>query len=114
ENGVVLERAPFYTSLKLDQADEIRARLKLLEQTQQPLIEMMYTDKGVPYLIRSGIMPDEHRRVYYIAIARSLAEGMRTVNQFTWRYVALMPLLVLFCAVLGWMLAGRALDPLKS
>jgi heavy metal sensor kinase len=114
DNGVVLERAPFYASLKLDKADEIRARLKLLEQTQQPLVEMMYTDKGVPYLIRSGVMPDEHRRIYYIAIGRSLAEGMRTVNQFTWRYVALMPLLVLLCAVFGWMLAGRALDPVKS
>lgn len=113
-NGIAIQWAPFFSSLKLTQPDQIRTRLKQLEQTQQPLIELLYTDNGVPYLVRSGIMPDEHRRNYYIAIGRSLADGMRTVNQFTWRYVALMPLLVLLCAILGWMLAGRALDPLKS
>ena len=113
-NGVAIEWMPFFTSLGLDKPDQIRARLKQLEQNQQPLVELLYTDKGVPYLIRSGIMPDERHRNYYIAIGRTLADGMRTVNQFTWRYVALIPLLVLFCAVLGWILAGRALDPLKS
>jgi heavy metal sensor kinase len=113
-NGVVLERAEFYTELGLDTPGAIRARMKRIERTGQAIVEIEQAPKGLRYMIRSGIMTDEHHRDYYVALGRSLSEGMHTVNQFSWRYAAWMPLLVVLCAVLGWFLAGRALDPLKS
>jgi heavy metal sensor kinase len=114
EDGVVLQRAEYYAELGLDQPAAIKARVRRIESGGQSIVEIEKTPKGVEYMVRSGMVSDEHHKEYYVALGRSLSEGMRTVNQFTWRYVAWMPGLVLLCAVFGWFLAGRALDPVKS
>ena len=113
-NGIVLERAEFYSEIGLDTPEAIKVRMRRIERTGQPIVEVEKVPKGPRYMVRSGIMTDERHRDYYVALGRSMSEGLHTVNQFSWRYAAWMPLLVLLCAVLGWFLAGRALDPLKS
>ena len=59
-------------------------------------------------------MLDDKHRLYFLAIGRSMADGMGTVNKFAWRYFALMPLLVVLAAILGWHLAGRGLRPVNE
>jgi len=68
--------------------------------------------KGVPYLIRSGTVWDENnRKQYFVAVGRSLSDNRRILEQFTWTYAGVIPLVILSGCLLGWFLAARALTP---
>jgi heavy metal sensor kinase len=38
----------------------------------------------------------------------------KVINDFTWKYFALVPLMLVISGLLGWFLAGRALEPVNS
>ena len=64
------------------------------------------------YLIHRGVIYDEkHNRPYFLAIGRNLTDNQHILGQFTWTYVALIPLLILGGCLSGWFVAGRALTP---
>lgn len=101
----------YHEALGIDSPEEIRA----LIQSRQPVWRMKRDAQGVAYLVRSGIVYDEqHRRPYYVALGRSLAGNAAILREYTWIYAGVIPLGILAGCVMGWLLAGRALSPVKS
>jgi heavy metal sensor kinase len=109
-DGRILERSDAYRDLGTDSLQNIHAVIR----SGDHVILTRYDDEGVPHMIIQGSVKDGDGEVYFVAIGRSLAEGMRTVNNFMLGYFALMPGFIALCAVLGWILAGRALRPVTS
>jgi heavy metal sensor kinase len=67
---------------------------------------------GEEFLIRSGIVFDEgHHLPYYVAIGTPLRQYNLILREFTWVYAGVIPLSVILGALLGWLMAGRALKP---
>jgi heavy metal sensor kinase len=65
-------------------------------------------------MIKAGVMPDVHRKPYFFAIGRSLQDSRRTVAQFTRSYFLFLPVMIGVTSLLGWLLAGRAIQPVNS
>lgn len=97
-----------YDSIGLDSPAEIKRILR----SGTPSLRTKY-DHGEPYRIRSGRWTDKNQ-VFYLAVGRSLGEGERIIGRFTRDYFLMLPLVILVCGVLGWYVAGRALEPLNS
>jgi heavy metal sensor kinase len=108
--GNQLELSEPYRALGVDSLDHIQAVLK----SPQPVLLIRGDDHGTPYLIRQGAVPDDRKRLYFVAIGRSLADSEGTVSRFSWRYVSVMPLLIVLSGILGWALAGRGLRPVNQ
>jgi heavy metal sensor kinase len=108
--GRVLEVSPAYSQLGIDSPDEVHRML----QWQQPLWRVRRGENGISYLVRSGVHFDDTRRPYYVAIGRALDANERILGQFTFRYFAIVPVLILIICVAGWLAAGSALRPLND
>lgn len=108
--GHVLQRSAIYDSIGKDTQAQIKAILK----SGKPATRLGYDSQGIPYLIRSGLMIDETGNRYYLAIGRAVDQNNRVVRDFTRNYFWVMPIVIVFTGVLGWFLAGRALDPVNS
>jgi heavy metal sensor kinase len=109
-NGVVLDDDETYESIGIDSLDAIRRILQL----HDPVTETRTDKDGVPYLIKAGRIPDEKGRPYFFAIGRSLAPTRTTVRRFTRTYFFMLPGMIALTGLLGWLLAGRAIQPLNS
>lgn len=105
--------ADVYRSMGTESPPEIRARLQRLLRTHQEY-ETRYDKDGVPHRIRTGIVTDQARHPYYMAICRSVAEEERTLNGIARRYLNLLPVLIGLSCVWGWFMAGRAIRPVNS
>jgi heavy metal sensor kinase len=108
-NGNILIDSPVYESIGIDPPDEIRRIMALKE----PEIHVRYAG-GTPYIIKAGVMLDDHGRRYFFAIGRSLADSVHTVQKFTEDYFLSMLAIVPLTGLLGWMLAGRAIRPVND
>ncbi len=108
--GHPLQHSEIYDSLGIDSPAEIRAIL----QSGKPAIRERKDPGGVPYLIRSGLWVDHDGHKYYLAIGRALDYNDQVIKNFTWDYFAWVPLVIVLSGVLGWFLAGRALQPVNS
>src|SRR5262249_28736267 len=53
-------------------------------------------------------------RPNFLAIGRSLEDAYRTVHLFTRNYFLFLPGMIAVSALLGWLIAGRAIQPLNS
>jgi heavy metal sensor kinase len=103
-----LQISEAYESIGRDSPAHIAAVLA----SPQAQWEVRKSAKGVPYLVRSGMVFDENnRKPYFVAVGRSLADNRHILEQFTWTYVAGIPLVILVGCLLGWFLAARALTP---
>ncbi len=103
-----LQTSEAYESIGHDSPAQIAAVLN----SKGPHWEVRKSSKGVPYLIRSGAVYDEdNKRPFFVAIGRSLADNQGILYQFTWTYVAVIPVVLLSGCFLGWFLAARALTP---
>jgi len=109
-NGYVLEHSPTYDSIGIDSLEEIKRILRL----PKPEIHIRRDKNGVGYMIKAGAVPDEKGRPYFFAIGRSLEANERTVHAFTRTYFLLLPAMIVVAGLLGWALAGRAIQPLNS
>jgi heavy metal sensor kinase len=109
--GNKLQDSAIYDSLGIDPPAEIRSILA----SGKPAIRVR-TDPsgGVPYMIRSGLWVDHDGHKYYLAIGRAIDYNDQVIKNFTWDYFAWVPLVIVLSGVLGWFLAGRALDPVNS
>ena len=108
DNQGVLQISEIYASLGPDSPAQIAAVLK----SKQPHWEVRKTAKGVPYLIRSGIVFDEDaRKPFFVAIGRSLADNEHILDQFTLTWIVIIPAIIIVGCLLGWFLAARALAP---
>jgi heavy metal sensor kinase len=108
--GFVMEASSGYRVLGVDSPDEIRATLR----SQKGEWKIRRDSRNAPYLVRAGVFLDDRRREYFVAIALPLTENERTIKAFTLNYSVLLPVMILASGLLGWFLAGRALQPLNE
>ncbi len=108
--GHVLQRSEIYDSLGLDSPQEIKS---ILESGHNDT-RIKSDGKGGQYLIRSGLMIDEKGNRYYLAIGRAIDQNNKVIQDFTWNYSALVPIVIVLSGLLGWFLAGKALIPVNS
>jgi heavy metal sensor kinase len=108
--GHPLQHSDIYDSFGIDPPSEIRAIL----QSGKPAIRVRTDPNGVPYMIRSGLWVDHDGHKYYLAIGRAIDYNDKVISNFTWKYFAVVPLVIVLSGVLGWFLAGRALEPVNS
>jgi heavy metal sensor kinase len=70
---------------------------------------------GERFLIRSGVVYAEgHGPPFYVAIGAPLGPNQRVVRDFTLMYLAIIPGALILGSFLGWIMAGRALTPVKD
>jgi heavy metal sensor kinase len=68
--------------------------------------------QGVQYLIRSGIVfSEQHHRPCYVAIGTPLTQYENISRQFALIYAGVIPGALILGLLLGWFMAGRALEP---
>jgi heavy metal sensor kinase len=107
-SGHLMEASSNYESLGMDKPAEIRS---VLQATGAVWSNKADSD-GVPYLIRASyVNGEEDPRRFYVAIGTSLADSRKLLSKFTWRGVALVPIVILTGCIMGWIFAGRALTP---
>jgi heavy metal sensor kinase len=109
-NGYLLEHSETYDSIGIDAPAEVARILRL----PKPEVHIRRDKNGVAYMIKAGAVPDEKGRSYFFAIGRSLEANERTVHDFTRTYFLLLPGMIVVAGLLGWALAGRAIQPLNS
>jgi heavy metal sensor kinase len=109
--GHALQRSAIYKSLGIDPPAEIQA---ILESGKPSIRVRSDPASGIPYMIRSGLWVDNQRHKYYLAIGRALDYNDKVIYDFTRNYLALVPIVIVLSALLGWFLAGRALRPVNS
>lgn len=121
EEGKEVQSSTTYRNLGIDPPEQIRERVKLALAANRPGAAGMtfWTERrapqGTPYLIRSGIVFDEHHQApYYLAIGYSLSDNYKLLNEFTWLFVGLIPVSLIVGSLLGWFMAGRALKPVLA
>ena len=104
----VLYASPLYQSLGLDSLRQVRAALS----SPQSVFQSKSDSKGMPYLIHSSYLYDEHaRKKFYVAVGIPLADSRALLNRFTLLILGLIPLVILTGCGMGWIFAGRALSP---
>jgi len=108
--GHPLQHSDIYDSIGIDPPAEIREIL----QSGKPAIRVRIDASGVPYMIRSGLWVDHDGHKYYLAIGRAVDYNNKVIGDFTRTYFAMVPLVIMLSGVLGWFLAGRALEPVNS
>jgi heavy metal sensor kinase len=103
-----LQISEIYESLGRDTPAQIAAVLS----SKQPHWEVRKTARGVPYLIRSGVVYDEDgRKPFFVAVGRTLADNQGILDQFTLTWIVIIPVIIVTGCLLGWFLAARALTP---
>jgi heavy metal sensor kinase len=110
------EISTIYDDIGVD-ADAIKARVKESVASKKAMAYFNErTDSyGDRYQIRSGVVYAEgHGPPFYVAIGVPLAQNTRVLKEFTLAYVAIIPAALILGSVLGWIMAGRALKPVKD
>jgi heavy metal sensor kinase len=108
--GHPLQHSVIYDSIGLDSPAEIQAILR----SGQPATRLRKDATGIPYMIHSGMMIDERGNKYYLAIGRAIDQNNKVIRDFTLNYLILVPIVIFLSGLLGWFLAGKALDPVNS
>jgi heavy metal sensor kinase len=109
-NGKVLQVSDLYHDLGVNPPGEIKEILKSNKAQWQ---EKKSSDDE-PFLIRAGLLIDDNKQPYFVAIGRSMAADNAALKRFSWDYFRLLPVMVLSSALLGWLMAGRALSPVNE
>ena len=109
-SGNVLIDSPAYDSIGIDSPEEMQRIMALKE----PEIHIRTDAAGTPYIIKAWYMADDHGQRYFFAIGRSLADSVRTVHTFTEDYFLSLLAIIPLTGLLGWALAGRAIQPVNE
>lgn len=118
KDGKVMQWSEAYRSIGFNTPEEIRSVIK----TGKPQWWVRRNDKGVPFLIRVGVVYDERHATtpekagepFFVAIGRSVAANEHILHQYAWVYTTVIPLTILTGCLLGWFLAGRGLTPVME
>ena len=108
--GHALQRSLIYDSIGIDSPAAIQAILR----SGQAATTIRKDSTGIPYMIRSGLMIDERGNKYYLAIGRAIDQNNKVITDFTLNYLIVVPVVIFLSGLLGWFLAGKALDPVNS
>jgi heavy metal sensor kinase len=84
-----------------------------------PVFVRRINKHGEPFLIRYGVVYDEphfttQRTPFYVAIGTSLQPNAKILSGFTWIYAGVFPASFILGLVMGWIVAGRALRPVRD
>lgn len=107
--GHVMEVSDTYKDIGIDSPESIREQIG----ANRVLVIIRANSDGEPFMIRSGVVIDE-KKPFFVAIGRSLSENKAILKRFTTYYVALLPLMILGCTLLGWFVSKRALRPVTE
>jgi heavy metal sensor kinase len=117
EQGHFMEGSPTYEEqFGIDPLSRIRSVLK----SPEAFFRETVGKDGRPYMIRAGFVYNEmardenHQHKYFVAIARSIYNSRKLLQQFTWLCLAIIPLASIAGGLLGWITAGRALNPVME
>ena len=112
--GHKIQWSESYEQIGFDSPDYIKDVMR--QGSKARALRIRTDSKGIPYLIRSGVIVDpEHPQYkYFLAIGRAIDTSNRILKEFTFRYFIIVPAVVLVSGLLGWFLAGRALAPVNS
>jgi heavy metal sensor kinase len=107
-----------YDDLGRESPAEIRQFVSMArKRAKAPLLwSERRSSKGEPFWIRSGLIWDERHRVpFYISIGVSLAKNQTVLSGYTFTaFVVVVPLALILASLLGWIMAGRTLTPLRD
>ncbi|MCX6626386.1 MAG: ATP-binding protein [Candidatus Solibacter sp.] len=106
-----------YDDIGVDKPAEIRK--KVLEAVASPKPKIFWeerrTSDGEPVKIRGGIVYSEgHGAPYYVAIGASYADNDKTLREYTWIFVGVIPGALILGSLLGYFMSGRALTPVLA
>jgi heavy metal sensor kinase len=118
------EYSSTYDEIGVDSPKLIQQRINEALASPRPTVKPFWderrTAKGQPYLIRAGIIYDEGHLVpgthipYYVAIGYDLGPNKNIIRGLTWRWIAVIPGAIIVGSLLGWIMMGRALTPVKN
>jgi heavy metal sensor kinase len=111
-----------YEDLGVDAPEVIAKRMHDAYASGKPNAPVFVTrvsKHGEKFLIRYGVVFDEphftqQRTPFYVAIGTSLEPNERILAGFTWIYAGVFPASVILGLVMGWIVAGRALRPVRD
>lgn len=112
-----------YEDLGIDSRQVIARRVRDVRASgkpNQPLFDTRVNKHGELFLIRYGVVYDEaplyttERTPFYVAIGTSLQGNQRILAGFTWIYAGIFPAAILLGLFMGWIVAGRALRPVRG
>jgi heavy metal sensor kinase len=110
--GHRMQSSQSFDALGMDSPDYIKSVLSAGPKAKA--IRTRMDSQGVAYVIRSGVITDQEHHVYYLAIGRSFADYTKVIQDFTWKYFSIISGVIVLSGLLGWFLAGRALEPVNS
>jgi heavy metal sensor kinase len=123
------EYSTIYDEIGIDPPALVKQRVREAVQamsTQKPGTpgktwwDYRHNSRGERFLIRSGIVLDEGHLApgrhlpYYVAIGAPLADSDKILRSFTWRYIGIIPAALILGSILGWIMTGRVLTPVKE
>lgn len=117
ENDQPAVSAPYKDNLGIDSPRQIQAVVREARASRNPapVWSTRWSEDGERYLVRSGLVWDQkHQLQYYVALAMPLSQYGKILRGFTWIFVAVIPGSLILGTILGWILAGRALTPVKD
>src|SRR5260370_22382985 len=65
-------------------------------------------------MTRQGLMMEHGHNNCYLAVGRPVDYIDKVLRDFAWNYVSLPPVVIVISGLLGWGVAGRALQPVNS
>ncbi len=107
--GHVLQSSPIYDSIGREQPAFIEG---VVSHNDRGFLTRRAPD-GTVYMIRYGVLWDEHRHRYFLAVGRPISDNTHVIREFAIKYFSWLPLVLSASALLGWYMAGRALAPVN-
>ncbi len=109
EKGEVLESSEMYRDLGF----ESPALITRVMAGNKPTYSFHPNLRGQVYMVRQGSLRDKNAR-YFVALGRNFTPSLRVIDEFSVDYFAALPFVILSAAALGWILAGRAMQPVAD
>lgn len=106
--GKVIEVSELYAQAGVESREQLLAMLA----AHRPIWRERRAPDGTRFLVRTGVL-SEGRKEYLLSVGRSLADNQRILDRATRTYYLVTPVLLVLFSLLGWWIAGRALQPLN-
>lgn len=109
-NGNYVQNSETYESIGFDKPEDIR---RIVAQNGSAFTYRQDKD-GTHYLIKYGVIQDDEKHKYFLAIGRSLDPTYRDLAHFTRTYLVRAPIMLALSCLFGWWLAGFGIRPIND
>ncbi len=119
DSGEHAVSSTYKDDLGVEPANVIAKRVHDALASGKPNFITRISKHGEPFLIRYGVVFDDahfttQRTPFYVAIGTSLEPNAKVLAGFTWIYAGVFPASLMIGLVMGWIVAGRALRPVRD